>query len=99
MASLTATQKRYLRQLAHDQRPVVLIGAAGLSKAVIAELDAALDHHELVKVRIRSGDHDQREATITRMCRETDAQLVQRIGHTVVLYRRHPQKPRIRLPS
>ena len=99
MASLTATQKRYLRQLAHDQRPVVLIGAAGLSNAVIAELDAALGHHELVKVRIRSGDRDQREATITQMCRETDAQLVQRIGHTAVLYRRHPQKPRIRLPS
>ena len=99
MAPLTETQKRYLRQLAHDQRPVVLIGAAGLSEAVVVELETAIEHHELVKVKIRGADRDEREAMITEMCRRTAAQLVQRIGHTVVLYRRHPQKPRIRLPS
>lgn len=99
MAPLTETQKRYLRQLAHDQRPVVLIGAAGLSEAVVVELETAIAHHELVKVKIRGADRDEREAMITEMCRRTAAQLVQRIGHTVVLYRRHPQKPRIRLPS
>ena len=58
---ITASQRRYLRELAHPLKPVVTLGAKGVTAPVLAELDLALDHHELLKVRL-SGDRAQRAA-------------------------------------
>ena len=96
---LSENQKRYLRRLAHERKPVVLLGAAGASDAVIDEVDQALRAHELVKVRIRAEDRTARELTLQTLCRRTGGELVQRIGHVAVLYRRHPDRPRIMLPD
>lgn len=95
---LSPRQKRYLRSLAHKLKPVVMIGAAGLSGAVARTLEEELLNHELIKVRVRNDEPAEREAIIEALGRDFEAAPVQRMGHIVTLYRPHPEKPRIRLP-
>ncbi len=97
--SLTETQKKFLRGRGHALHPVVIVGDAGLTPAVLAELDAALSHHELLKVRLRTGDRDRRDEYIGRICAELSAEPVQRIGYVALLYRRNPDKQKIELPK
>lgn len=96
---LTEPQKKFLRQLAHQLKPVLLVGSAGVSDAVINEAEQALLAHELIKTRVRAGDREGRDAAISALASATGAELVQRIGNVAVLYRPHPEKPRIVLPS
>jgi RNA-binding protein len=96
---LTQPQKRHLRRLAHALQPVVTLGSAGPSEAVVRELDRALTDHELVKVRARASDREQRDAWITELARRTRGTLVQRIGNVAVIYRADPALPRIVLPG
>jgi len=77
--------------------PVVLVGAAGLNPAVVAEIDQALRHHELIKVRVRAADRDERDAMLAKLIADSQATLVQRIGHVALLYR-PTEEPRIMLP-
>ncbi len=96
---LSARQKKHLRTLGHALKPVVILGAAGASPAVIAELDLALEHHELVKVKVRSGGRATRDLLVRRLCDGTGAALVQQIGQMALLYRPDPETPAIRLPA
>lgn len=95
---LKNTQIRYLRGLAHDLKPVILIGGKGVTDAVVAELDSALAHHELVKVKVAAEDRESRDEAIAALAGRVRAEAVQKIGHTVTLYRKHPENPRIELP-
>jgi RNA-binding protein len=95
---LTRTQLRYLRGLAHDLKPVILVGAKGLSENLLAELEGALEHHELVKLRIAAEERDARNALALDIASRVGAETVQRIGHTLSLFRRNAEKPRIALP-
>ncbi|MFK2890997.1 ribosome assembly RNA-binding protein YhbY [Dyella flagellata] len=95
---LSPSQKRYLRSLAHDLHPVILLGAKGATEAVVKELDLALSHHELVKVKLSGGDKEEREEQIRILLEGTSAENVQQIGHTVVLFRRNQDDPRLALP-
>ncbi len=95
---LTPTQTRYLRSLAHNQSAVILLGAKGATPAVIKELDGALSHHELVKVKLSAGDATERKAQLETLMGGTQAQSVQQIGHTAVLFRRNADEPKIALP-
>jgi RNA-binding protein len=102
--NLSETQKKYLRGLAHGRDPVVLLGArsstqSGLSPSVLSEMDTALGAHELVKVRARVGDRDQRDSLLAGLAELTGSALIQRIGNVGVFYRRHKDKPRIILPA
>jgi RNA-binding protein len=98
--SVDSHQRRALKQRAHHLKPVVLLGAAGLTEAVLAEVEQALDHHELIKVRVNGGDRDARDAQVRTIVEETGAALVQRIGNVAVLYRANPElKDPIRLPA
>ena len=97
-ATLTATQKRHLRSLAHPLKPVVLMGAKGLTEAVLSEVDLALEHHELIKVKVAGEDREARDAMIGTLADRTGAALVQRIGHTAVLYRPSKDRRQIVLP-
>jgi RNA-binding protein len=97
--NLSEKQKKYLRGLAHGRDPIVLIGQAGLTAGVLSELDTALGAHELVKVRARVGDRDERDSIFAALAEQTRSSLVQRIGNVGVFYRRHPEKPRIILPA
>lgn len=94
---VTASQRRYLRQLAHPLKPVVTLGTKGVTDSVVAELDTALEHHELLKVRL-SGDRDERAAQLAQLLERTGAEAVQAIGHIASLYRANPQQPRLALP-
>jgi len=96
---LSLAQRKYLRRLGHDRDPVVLIGNPGLGPNVIAEMDRALIDHELVKVRARVGDRDVRDAMLAELAAATQSEVVQRIGHVALYYRRHPEKPGIMLPD
>jgi len=98
MSVLSEKQKRHLRGLGHQHKPVVRIGAHGYTPAVQSELNEALLRHELVKVRIAAGERGTRDAVITQLCTDTGAELVQRIGNIALVYRRHPAKPRLVLP-
>ena len=95
--TLSANQRRYLRQLAHPLKPVVMVGAKGVTEAVCKELDLALNQHELLKVKL-AGDRDERAAELDKLLEATGAQSVQMIGHVASLYRPHPEQPRLALP-
>ena len=99
--ALNEAQKRHLRRLAHPRKVIVQTGNAGLSDAVIKEVDHALEHHELVKIRVVMDDRKERDAAIARACVTLDAALVQRIGHVATLFRPNPDKKedRIVLPT
>ncbi|HMB57164.1 MAG TPA: ribosome assembly RNA-binding protein YhbY [Arenimonas sp.] len=97
--ALTNAQKRYLRGLAHDLKPVILLGAKGVTPALIAELDLALEQHELIKAKVPAEDRETRDAWIADICEQSGAALVNRIGHTAVLYRRSKNKPLVILPK
>lgn len=99
MLELSEKQKKHLRGLAHSRDPIVLIGQAGLSPAITAELETALGAHELVKVRARVGERGERDRIFARLAQETNSALVQRIGNVGVFYRRHEERPRIILPA
>jgi RNA-binding protein len=96
---LTDAQRKYLRRLGHDLNPVVLVGNAGLGPNLVAELDGALAHHELVKVRARVGDRESRDLLLAELAQQTRSEIVQRIGHVALFYRANPDKPRIMLPD
>ncbi len=91
--------KALLRELGHQLHPVVMTGNAGLTPAVLQELDRSLAAHELVKVRVRAEDRQRRDEMIREMCAACEAALIQRVGHIALLYRQDPEKPRITLPK
>lgn len=95
---LSSSQIRYLRSLAHDLSPVVLLGNKGASEAVVKELGQALDIHELVKVKLSGGDKEDRQAQVDVLIEGTQAERIQQIGHVVVLFRRNADEPKIALP-
>lgn len=95
---LTGNQRRYLRGLAHHRKPVVTIGANGLTGAVISEIDRALTDHELLKLKLPAGDASRKKTIVAEVCDATKAQWVQTIGRTGVIYRPAPE-PRIVVPD
>jgi RNA-binding protein len=95
---LTNKQKQFLKSMAHPMRPVVLLGANGLTEGVLAEIEIALAHHELIKVKLPGDDREMRQLVIDAIVRETGAINVQLIGKTVVLFRPSPDK-KITLPK
>lgn len=97
--ALTESQKKYLRGLGHKLNPVIMVGDAGLSESLLAEYERTLDHHELIKVSLRVGDRAVRDEMIGRLVDGSHAELVQRIGNVALVYRRNPEKNRIRLPG
>jgi RNA-binding protein len=96
---LSERQRRHLRGLAHPLKPVVRLGSAGLTEAVAREAARALADHELIKVRAPGGDREAREALFGALAVRTGSALVHRIGNVAVLYRPHPQLPRILIPD
>lgn len=96
--TLTSAQTRFLRGEAHGLKAMLQVGGKGLTDAVIAEIDGALEHHELIKVKVAAIDRDERDSMIDTLAERTGAALVQRIGHTAVLYRESREKRHIVLP-
>lgn len=95
---LSEPQKKYLRGLGHQLKPVIMIGDAGLTDSVLSEFSSTISHHELIKVRVRAGDRKVRDAIINELCQKGSAGLVTRIGNVALVYRRNEEKPGIPLP-
>lgn len=86
-------QKKKLRVLAHHLKPVVITGQAGLTPSILNEIDQALEHHELIKVRANAEDREARARMAEQICTELNAELVQAIGHIITLYRKTSKSP------
>ena len=99
MVALNEKQKKHLRRLGHALHPLVTVGNAGLTDAVVAELNRALDDHELVKARARVADRDARELAFETLATRTASALVQRIGHVGLYFRPNAKLSRIVLPD
>ena len=84
---LNLKQQRALKATAHHLKPVVLIGDKGLTEAVLKEIDRALTTHELIKVKINGGEREERHVMANEIAEKNEAQLLQVIGRTVILYR------------
>ena len=97
--ALSEKQKKHLRRLAHPMSPIVMLGNAGLTDGVVNELDRALTDHELVKVSARVGERTLRDAALDEMATRTASELVQRVGHVGVFYRRRGELPKILIPD
>lgn len=95
---LTSAQTRFLRGQAHDLKAMLQVGGKGITDALVAEIDLALEHHELIKIKIAAADRESRDAMIGELAERTDAAMVQRIGHTAVFYRPSKDKRQIVLP-
>ena len=94
----TRAQARFLRGQAHGLKAILQVGGKGVTAALVAEVDAALEQHELIKVKVAAGEREARDAMIDALATRTGAALVQRIGHTAVLYRQSQDKRQIVLP-
>ena len=90
MLELTSTQRRALRARAHSLNPVLMIGDAGLSTAVLNEINKNLNRHELIKVRVFAGEHSTRARLLGEICAALNAAPVQHIGKILVVYRPAP---------
>lgn len=97
--SLSRPQLKFLRAKCHDLKPVILMGQRGLTAAVLNELDIALTHHELVKIKLSVDDRDLRRQLIGEISEQSNAEVVQSIGKTVSVFRRNAKKPVIELPK
>ncbi|MEO6365482.1 MAG: ribosome assembly RNA-binding protein YhbY [Luteimonas sp.] len=96
--ALTSAQTRFLRGQAHGLKAMLQVGGKGVTPAVVAEIDGALEIHELIKVKIGAEDREARGAMIDELADKVGAALVQRIGHVAVLYRQSKDKRQIVLP-
>lgn len=86
---MDSAQKKKLKAQAHALKPVIMIGQSGLTAAVLAEIELALNSHELIKVRIRA-EREDRKLMSDKICTDTGAALIQSIGQITVLYRLNP---------
>jgi RNA-binding protein len=97
---LSEKQRRHLRGLAHDLKPLIRLGNSGLTDAVAAETARALHDHELIKVKAPgSGDREARDAIFNDLAQRTASALIHRIGNVAVLYRPNATLPRILIPD
>ena len=86
-STLSNLEKKALRAKAHSLKPSVIIGQHGLTEAVLAEIDVALNAHELIKVRIRGADKIKRTGVCEQMEKQLNAEVVDQIGFIAVLHR------------
>ena len=100
MQDINKKQTQYLKSLAHKLKPVVMIGQHGLTEAVLVELETAIEHHELIKVKVSGADRDTKAAIIHTISEHLGCHVVQTVGHIATLYRpkKDAKKAHIKLP-
>ena len=96
---LTGKQRRFLRAQAHELKAVVQIGNSGVTPGVLREIGRALETHELIKVRLGTECPVGPDETVEPIETETQSQVAQVIGRTLVVYRRRKKDPKIVLPK
>ncbi|MDD6176880.1 MAG: ribosome assembly RNA-binding protein YhbY [Succinivibrionaceae bacterium] len=96
---LTTKQKLYLRNKAHDLKPVVMLGKKGLADTVIAEIISSVEHHELIKVKVALEDKEQKDAVAEEIAKLTQTEVVQFIGNNLILFKQAKKKSKFSLPK
>jgi RNA-binding protein len=102
MKRLKGFQRKYLRGLAHNLKPVVLIGQKGLTAEVLRSANQALERHELIKIKFNDFKEKEQKTEISELVeRKTGSEIVGAIGHTIIFYRRQgdPEKRKISIPQ
>jgi RNA-binding protein len=102
MKTLKGFEKKYLRGLAHELKPVVLIGKEGITDRIVRAADEGLCQHELIKIKFNEfKEKEQKEGLTDELVERTGSALIGTIGHTAILFRPHtdPAKRRIQLPT
>ena len=89
---MSPEQKKELKTQAHLLKPIIMIGQAGLTEAVLKEIEIALDIHELLKIKVRA-ERDERKEIFQQICTATKSEMIQSIGQVIVVYRKKPPKP------
>ena len=92
---LTSKDRQHLKNLAHAQKPVVLIGKKGFTDALHTEIHSALLAHQLIKIKFLEAAIDIQEEMIDKLCIKLEAELVESRGHIVTLYRLNPERPNL----
>ena len=95
---LTGKQRRHLRALGHELRPIVQVGKGGIDDGLVAAVERALVDHELVKLKLGEAAGLDRHDAAEALARRTHSEVAQVLGNTVLLYRAHPDDPEIVLP-
>lgn len=95
---MNGKQRKYLRGLAHDMKPLVQIGHRGITEAVARQIDAALTEHELIKVRLAAESPLDRKQAATQLAERVQCDVAGSIGRVLILFRADPDDPRIELP-
>lgn len=95
---LSQAQKKLYRTIGHELNPIVTIAGKGLTESLTAELDRALEQHELIKIKIVVGEREVRDALLDTLCKDMNASLIQRIGNIALLLRR-AKKPNPKLSN
>jgi RNA-binding protein len=96
---LTGKQRRHLRALAHDLKPIVQVGKGGIDEGLVAAVDQALADHELIKIKLGESANLDRHEAADEIAEKTHAEVAQVLGYTLVLYRADPEDPQITLPK
>ena len=94
---LTTKQRQFLKGLAHALSPIVRVGKAGVSDAVVDETKKSLAAHELIKVRLEVEDGKERRALAAKLAAAADAEVAGAVGKIAILYRARDEKPTIKL--
>lgn len=97
--NLNERQKKFIRRIGHQMHPLVTLGQAGLTAAVTAEMEAALNAHEIVKVKARFEARAERDAALAQLAQNTHSELVQKVGHMGLFYRPKASLNRLVLPD
>ena len=95
--ALTGKQKRTLRALGHHLKPLLQVGHAGVTPALVLALEQALLDHELVKVRVLDTAPEPRAQVAVALASASSSEVAQVLGRTVLLYKARPEDPKIRL--
>jgi RNA-binding protein len=95
---LTGKQRRHLRSLGHDLKPIVQVGKAGIDEGLIAAVEQALTDHELIKLKIGEAASLDRHEAADAIAAQTKSDVAQVLGNTVLLFRANPDDPQITLP-
>lgn len=97
--SLSKNQLKFLRARCHELNPVIRLGQKGLTAEVLNELEIALNHHELVKIKLGVNDKEERKELIDAICEKSTSLKIQSIGKTVSVFRKNTKNPVIELPK
>ncbi len=96
---MNGKQKKYLRGLAHDHKPLVHIGQRGLSSSVVQQIESALADHELIKIKVAAESPVDRREVGEELTKQTGCEIAGQIGRVLILFKPNPDNPRIRLPE